>query len=67
MALAGSRRARKEHKLARGYRAVATFSAHDISDTRFARAIDEYLQRERLHVDEALREYTEAAPFKKAP
>ncbi len=59
--------AQGEHKLARGYRAVATFSAHDIGDQRFARAIDEYLQRERLHVDEALREYEEAAPFKKAP
>ena len=46
--------AQGEHKLARGYRAVATFSAHDIGDKRFARAIDDYLQRERLHVDEAL-------------
>jgi predicted N-acyltransferase len=59
--------AQGEHKLARGYRAVATFSAHDIGDKRFARAIDEYLQRERIHIDEALREYGELAPFKKGP
>jgi len=59
--------AQGEHKLARGYRAVATFSAHDIGDTRFARAIEEYLETERLHIDEALREYEEAAPFKKGP
>jgi uncharacterized protein len=57
--------AQGEHKLVRGYRAVATFSAHDIGDKRFARAIDEYLQRERIHIDEALREYGELAPFKK--
>ncbi len=59
--------AQGEHKLARGYRPVATFSAHDIGDKRFARAIDEYLQRERIHIDEALREYGELAPFKKGP
>jgi hypothetical protein len=59
--------AQGEHKLARGYRAVATFSAHDIGDKRFARAIEDYLQRERVHIDEALREYEELAPFKKGP
>jgi hypothetical protein len=59
--------AQGEHKLARGYRPVATFSAHDIGDKRFARAIEDYLQRERIHIDEVLREYEEAAPFKKAP
>jgi predicted N-acyltransferase len=59
--------AQGEHKLARGYRAVATFSAHDIGDKRFARAIEDYLQRERVHIDEALREYEELTPFKKGP
>ena len=59
--------AQGEHKLARGYRPVATFSAHDIGDKRFARAIEDYLQKERIHIDDALREYEEAAPFKKAP
>src|ERR1700730_8583410 len=57
--------AQGEHKLARGYRAITTFSAHDIGDKRFARAIEEYLERERLHIDEALREYGELEPFKK--
>jgi hypothetical protein len=57
--------AQGEHKLARGYRAVATFSAHDIGDKRFARAIEEYLERERLHIDAALRDYDDFAPFKK--
>ncbi|MGA7385606.1 MAG: GNAT family N-acetyltransferase [Methylocella sp.] len=59
--------AQGEHKLARGYRAVPTFSAHDIGDRRFARAIEEYLDRERLHIDAALRDYRELEPFKKGP
>ncbi len=57
--------AQGEHKLARGYVAVPTYSAHDIADRRFARAIDEFLARERLAVDAALDEYAELAPFKK--
>ena len=57
--------AQGEHKLARGYGAVPTFSAHDIADRRFARAIDDFLARERLAIDEELGEYAEMAPFKK--
>ena len=57
--------AQGEHKLARGYRAVPTYSAHEIPDKRFARAIDDYLARERAAIDEALEEYGELAPFKK--
>lgn len=59
--------AQGEHKLARGYRAVPTYSAHEIPDKRFARAIDDYLARERVAVDAALDEYAELAPFKKCP
>jgi len=57
--------AQGEHKLARGYRPVPTFSAHEIADKRFARAIEDYLQKERIHANETLREYEEAMPFKK--
>lgn len=57
--------AQGEHKLARGYVAVPTYSAHDIADRRFASAIDEFLARERTAVDESLDEYAEMAPFKK--
>jgi predicted N-acyltransferase len=59
--------AQGEHKLARGYGAVPTYSAHDIADRRCARAIDDYLARERLAIDEALGEYAEHAPFRKVP
>jgi predicted N-acyltransferase len=57
--------AQGEHKLARGYAAVPTYSAHEIADPRFARAIDAFLTEERLAVDELLEEYAELAPFKK--
>ncbi|TAL82956.1 MAG: GNAT family N-acetyltransferase, partial [Beijerinckiaceae bacterium] len=57
--------AQGEHKLARGYIAVPTYSAHDIADRRFASAIDEFLARERKAVDDALDEYAEMAPFKR--
>jgi uncharacterized protein len=59
--------AQGEHKLARGYRAVNTFSAHDIGDRRFAEAIGHYLETERIHNDLALRECDELTPFKKGP
>jgi uncharacterized protein len=59
--------AQGEHKLARGYRAVETFSAHDIGDRRFAEAIGRYLESERIHNNLVLRECNELAPFKKGP
>ncbi len=59
--------AQGEHKLARGYRAVPTYSAHDIGDERFAWAIGDYLERERRYIGHTLREYGELAPFKKGP
>ncbi len=57
--------AQGEHKLARGYVAVPTYSAHDIADPRFASAIDDFLARERAAVEGALEDYAEMAPFKK--
>ncbi|VFU07192.1 GNAT family N-acetyltransferase [Methylocella tundrae] len=59
--------AQGEHKLARGYGPVATYSAHEIADPRFARAIDDYLKRERLQSEMTLADYAEQTPFKKAP
>jgi uncharacterized protein len=59
--------AQGEHKLARGYRPVPTYSAHDIGDRSFTEAIGRYLAAERIHNDWVLREYEELAPFKKGP
>lgn len=57
--------AQGEHKLARGYQPVATYSAHDIADPGLKRAIADYLKRERSYVEEAVTELASATPFKK--
>ncbi len=58
--------AQGEHKLARGYRPVPTHSAHDFADPRFARAVRDYLVRERAAVDEQIADYEAGLPFRKA-
>ncbi|MBB4042157.1 hypothetical protein GGR34_003842 [Microvirga flocculans] len=57
--------AQGEHKLARGYRPVITSSAHDLADPSLRRAVQAYLEQERLYVAEANDELTEAAPFRR--
>jgi len=57
--------AQGEHKLARGYQPVQTYSAHDIADPGLKRAIADYLKRERSYVAEAGAELASATPFKK--
>jgi predicted N-acyltransferase len=59
--------AQGEHKIARGYLPQTTYSAHHIPDPAFRRAVRDYLARERAHVAEAVRELTEAGPFRKGP
>jgi uncharacterized protein len=56
--------AQGEHKLARGYRPVITSSAHDIADPSLRRAVQAYLDQERLYVSEAAEELAKATPFK---
>ena len=58
--------AQGEHKLARGYGPVTTYSAHDFADPRMTKAIGDYLERERVHVDEEIEMYAEHVPFRKA-
>jgi uncharacterized protein len=57
--------AQGEHKLARGYLPVTTYSAHYIAHAGLRRAIDEYLRRERAYVEAAGAELAAAAPFRK--
>jgi len=56
--------AQGEHKLARGYRPVATYSAHEFADPRFGAAVAEFLTRERAAVDELLADYEAGLPFR---
>jgi predicted N-acyltransferase len=57
--------AQGEHKIARGYLPQTTYSAHYIADPGFRRAVADYLTHERAHVAAAVRELTEAGPFRK--
>ena len=56
--------AQGEHKLARGYGPVITYSAHQFADPRMSRAIGDYLIREREHVEQEIEIYAEHAPFR---
>ena len=57
--------AQGEHKIARGYLPQTTYSAHYIVDPGLRRAVQDYLGRERRYVAEAVRELTDAGPFRK--
>jgi uncharacterized protein len=56
--------AQGEHKLARGFLPVETYSAHWIAHPQFADAVARFLQRERAGVSHALSELDESSPFK---
>ena len=58
--------AQGEHKLARGYAPVPTFSAHYIPDAGFRRAVADYLVREREGVEQDQDQLGRMTPFRKA-
>jgi uncharacterized protein len=57
--------AQGSHKLARGYEPVITRSAHFIADSRLRRAVADYLDQERRHVELEARVLAEHAPFRR--
>jgi uncharacterized protein len=52
------------HKLQRGYLPVPTYSAHWIPDPSFARAVAQFLQREREMVEHKIESLAEYSPFR---
>jgi predicted N-acyltransferase len=56
--------AQGEHKIARGYRPVTTYSAHWIGDPGLRRAVASYLERERLEVAREQAELAGHVPFR---
>jgi uncharacterized protein len=56
--------AQGEHKLARGYLPVTTYSAHEIFDPGLRNAVADYLRREQTHVAKVTQLLTEEGPFK---
>ena len=57
--------AQGEHKLARGYVPVPTWSAHYLPDPNFRRAVAEFLVRERAAVEREADYLGELTPFKR--
>ncbi len=57
--------AQGEHKLARGYRPVVTYSAHEFADARLERAVADYLRHERAAVARTIAHYEDHAPFRR--
>ncbi|RME65566.1 MAG: N-acetyltransferase [Alphaproteobacteria bacterium] len=57
--------AQGEHKLARGYQPVKTYSAHWLRDPRFQAAVARFLEAERREVDAAIDYLGTTMPFKK--
>ncbi|MEZ0495970.1 GNAT family N-acetyltransferase [Sphingomonas sp. IW22] len=58
--------AQGEHKLARGYAPVATWSAHYIPDPSFRRAVADFVMRERLAIEQEAEFLGEMTPFRKS-
>lgn len=56
--------AQGEHKLYRGLLPVETLSAHWLAHPQFARAIEDYLEREKLGIAQYVNELNEHTPFK---
>jgi hypothetical protein len=57
--------AQGQHKLARGYAPVQTWSAHWIADKGFRRAVADFLERERAGVAQDQSFLVERTPFRK--
>ncbi len=56
--------AQGEHKIARGYRPVLTWSAHEFADENLAAAVADYCRRERRALDAMIVEQEAALPFR---
>lgn len=56
--------AQGEHKIARGFRPVKTFSAHKMKNPSFHEAIKKYINNERIQIDSILPELSKGLPFK---
>ena len=55
-----------EHKISRGFVPTETWSAHWLSRPDFAGAIDDYLHREREHIDQYIDMTSDHIPYRKS-
>lgn len=57
--------AQGEHKLARGFLPVTTWSAHWLAHPQFSRAVEDFLQRETGGIIQYVDELNDSNPFKR--
>ena len=56
--------AQGEHKIARGFKPITTYSAHWIKNTRFSNLIADFLKRERVLIKQYKADCTQQLPFR---
>lgn len=56
--------AQGEHKIARGFRPVRTYSAHKIKHPGFKTAIADFIENEKKHVELSIQQLSDYLPFK---
>jgi uncharacterized protein len=54
-----------EHKISRGFTPSATWSCHALSDPGFHRAVEEFLERETMHVNAYMEQLRDHVPFRR--
>jgi predicted N-acyltransferase len=59
--------AQGEHKMARGFEPIRTYSSHWLADGDFRVAVDRFLQREGMGMAHYRSELEERLPFKTSP
>ena len=57
--------AQGRHKIQRGYLPTPTYSAHWLADPHFAKAVADFLDRERGETDAGIKAYMESSPYAK--
>lgn len=58
--------AQGEHKIARGFRPIRTYSAHKIKHPAFKEAIENFINSEKVHLEAVIREHSKSLPFKES-
>lgn len=53
-----------EHKLTRGFEPTLTYSAHYIRDAGLRRAVEDFIRRERHHIEREVQRLRDDSPFK---
>ena len=56
--------AQGEHKIARGFEPVATYSNHALKSNQFRPAIENFLKQEKIHIQAYIHETAQLLPFK---